>query len=509
MNIKTSSENIGINRIILKKEESFMVESDEIVPDIKPDVLNIISNNGTVCIYKKDIQNGKAKIDGAINIYSLYVADDQMASVRGINSCLNFTKSIDIDDIKEDMQLECQIYIKTINSRILNGRKINFQITLGINLSIYSNESIEIIDNIEDVNDIQKLNKIYNINSLIGKGTTNTYAKETIKIDKDDNVLEIVKVKTKITNQEIKISYNKVLAKANFEVKIVFLTDDNRVSSVSATVPITGFIDIQNINENNICDIAYQLKNLNIKPNNVEEHSINMDAEIEINCFAYNNRDIEIIQDMYSPTRELKYNQSNIKILKNKRNLKQVCNIRSQEKIVEIGKNKIYDVEVVPTILRKDIVEGRISYDGELSLNFLFANGDERGINCKSITKPFNFNVADDCIKNDTKVETSISILNQDFIVMPDESIDTRIDLEFNLKILNMEDINIINEISEMNERNNEKYSIVIYYTKIGDTLWNIAKRFGSTVEMISSTNDIEIDKKIMPGEQLFIPRFI
>lgn len=30
-----------------------MVEEDCIVPDVKPDILNIISNSGIVCIYKK------------------------------------------------------------------------------------------------------------------------------------------------------------------------------------------------------------------------------------------------------------------------------------------------------------------------------------------------------------------------------------------------------------------------------------------------------------------------
>ena len=43
-----------------------------------------------------------------------------------------------------------------------------------------------------------------------------------------------------------------------------------------------------------------------------------------------------------------------------------------------------------------------------------------------------------------------------------------------------------------MGEREEQDYSIVIYIVKKGDTLWNIAKEFGSTVDDIVKANAIE-----------------
>lgn len=37
-----------------------------------------------------------------------------------------------------------------------------------------------------------------------------------------------------------------------------------------------------NVSEDNICDMNYELKNLVLKPNNKEDHSIYVEAEIEI-----------------------------------------------------------------------------------------------------------------------------------------------------------------------------------------------------------------------------------
>ena len=507
MSVKMSKENICINQIVGQKDESFIVEGDEIVPDIKPDVLNIISSNGIACVYKKEIQDGKVKVDGCVYIYTIYVADDETSSIKCINSCLDFSKFIDIANINSNMQLESLVEVKSISCKILNGRKINLQANLRVKTRVYSNETIEAINDILDIDDVQRLDKTYAINSLLGGGTTKVYAKDTVQISSEDDLSDIAKVKLGISNRETKVSYNKVLVKADADIRIMYVTEDNRIGTVDTKIPVMGFIDIQDVNENNLCEVNYELKNIVIKPNSIEDHSIYIEAELEISCNVYENREINMIQDLYSPSCNLEYSQKNISIMQNKREIRQTCNIRKQENINEIGKNRIVDVEVNPVIISSQIAEGRVSYEGEVNLTFLFEDSDGHRINSKMIVEPFSFNVADGNVDSRTKIDTSINVTMQDFIVMPDESIDIKIDLEFNLVVSNTENINVINDIEKTEDRNYERSSVVIYYTKAGDTLWNIAKRFGSTIDNIVRVNNVENVETVAPGEQLFIPR--
>ena len=68
---------------------------------------------------------------------------------------------------------------------------------------------------------------------------------------------------------------------------------------------------------------------------------------------------------------------------------------------------------------------------------------------------------------------------------------------------------NLINSVEEDGEREEEDYSIIIYIVKKGDTLWNIAKEFGSTVYDIVKANAIENPDVIQIGEKLYIPKFV
>ena len=45
MNIETKKDKLCINQIIGTKNESFEVEGDAIIPDIKPDILKVINTS--------------------------------------------------------------------------------------------------------------------------------------------------------------------------------------------------------------------------------------------------------------------------------------------------------------------------------------------------------------------------------------------------------------------------------------------------------------------------------
>lgn len=509
MNIEVQKNNLCINQIIGQKTENIIVEGDIIIPDIKPDILNAIITNGTVCIYKKEVLDGKIKIDGCINSTIMYLADNEESSIRGVSSNIDFSISIDIEKAKTGMQLECETILKSMECKVLNGRKVSIKSILEVNAKVSFNEEIEFIENITNIKDIQKLNKRFNMNSLLGVGQTKAFAKDTLAIDGIDNLAEILKTNVDIINKETKISYNKILIKADVAVKIMYLTEDNRINCVKSKIPVIGFVDIQNVSEDNMCDVKYDLKNLLIKPNNVEEHSIYIEAEVEMECKVYENKDVDLIEDIYSPSVELKSECNKIKTMQDKRRLQDVCNIRQKEVIEEMRNEKIYDADVKVNIQNENVMNDRIIFEGEIEINFIFSSTKTGGIDSKKIVLPFNHNMDAEGITKDCKMHTMTEVVLQDFIIMPDESIDIKIDLNFSLDIFRNVDINLINNIEVQEKNDQEFHSIIIYYVKPGDTIWQIAKKFKSTVADISKMNGIEDENTINVGEQLFIPRYV
>lgn len=504
--METSKENICINQIIGQKSENIIVEGDCIIPDIKPDILSVINISGNICIYKKEVVDGKIRMDGAINVYIMYLADSERSNVRSVNTTIDFSHIVNMDRIKSGMNLESKVNLKSIDCKVLNGRKVSIKALIDGEFKVSSNEKVEFIKQVDNVKNLQILNETIEVNSLLGEGNTKVYAKETIMIDNTDNLMDIMKSNIRILNKETKISYNKVLAKADLAIAIMYLTEDNRLNEVKTLIPIMGFIDMQNVNDDNICDVNYEIKNIIIKPNGVDEHSIYVEIEVEINCLVYENKRFDLIEDLYSPYEEINTTSRNIQVMQNRKNFQNICNIREKQIIDELQGRQLYNVEVTPVIIRENRLNDKIIYEGEVELKLMYGANNSSGLDIKIQKLQFNHTVDANEIPANAAINTNMEIINQDFLVMPDNAIEMKIDLLFNVDVSNPTNLNVIEDVEIGEMQKEDTYSIVVYFVKAGDSLWKIAKKFKSTVRDIAAVNDITDVDKIMVGQQLYIP---
>lgn len=508
MVIETIKENLCVNKMIATKKEILLVEGDMIVPDSKPDILNTICTSGVVCVYKKEILDDKVRIDGAINTYIMYLADDEKDKVRGINTTVDFSETINVLGCKEGMSERIETKLKQVECKVINGRKIGIKATLEVVIRIYSNEEVEIVNDIQNMNDIRILKENLKVNSLVGMGDTKIYAKDTIAINQEDNIAEILKNNICICDKDIKISYNKILTKAEANIKIMYLTEDDRVNCITAKIPVVGFIDIPNVTEENTSDVDYEIRNLIIKLNPAEEHSIYIEIEVGVKAFVYEEKQINLIQDLYSPCENLEFDRKKIVTMTNKRNRKEMKQIREKVIIEQAENERILDVDAIPIIEKENRLNNRIIYEGNIELNFVMENSNSQ-MRTRVAKIPFEHIVEDVENSENTNSEMDIEVANQDFIIQDGGAVTSSIDLMMNQNSYQNTNLNLMNEIQANGEREEQDYSIIMYIVKKGDTLWKIAKQFGSTIDDIVRVNGIEDANKILVGQKIFIPRYV
>lgn len=181
-----------------------------------------------MCIYKKEILEGKIRLDGNVDIYLMYLADGEGKNTRAFNANIDFTEILDFQGVESGMTLDENIIIKKIECKVLNGRKVSFKVLLELDAKVFLNENEEMIKEVKGVDDIQSQIVSLKMNSLVGQNFTKTSAKETIIVDSTDNLEEILSVDFNIINKDTKISYNKILAKADIEMRILYLTDERK-----------------------------------------------------------------------------------------------------------------------------------------------------------------------------------------------------------------------------------------------------------------------------------------
>lgn len=505
MAVETARDKIKLNQIVGQKQEIITVDGDAIVNDVKPDVLKIINTNGTICIQKRETLNGKVKLEGCVNTYIIYLADDENGSIRTINTSLDVSATIDMDNCKEGHTLEENLCIKGFETKILNSRKVHIKAFIEANLKVFSSEDIEAVVDIKDEEDIQMLNSSKNLMSLIGENTGKCVLKDAIGINAEDDLAEIMRVNFAISDMETKTSYNKVLIKANANVSIMYLTEDNKISNVSGQIPIMGFIDMPNVTDTAECIAKIKIRNLELKPNNIEEHSIYVEADLDLFCRAFENKQINVIEDVYSTVNNIELKRSNVRATTMQNRVRDTFKINHTFTTPELMYGRILGGNVNPIVENTEVKDGRIKYTGKLEAEFFVNN--ENMVNGVNVSAPFDFDLTSESIRKDSQFETQINITGQK-VYNTDDGVVLEVELEVILLLQNSEELNFIQDIGVTEDTKPDPYSMIIYFVKPGDTLWKIAKQFKSKVEDIARINEIEDENKIYAGQQLYIPKF-
>ena len=491
-------DKIKIMELSNSTKKEFDINQSYIIPDIKSDIIKVTNTSGNVFIEKEEIQNDRIKIEGSILALSLYL--DGEGNNNSLDLEMPFSEFINIDNIEREItndDYETEIMINKLELKIINERKVELNANVISKVRIYSENEADIVKEINDENNkIEKKEKNVVLENLIGKGKTRCYLKENVKITDVEKVINIVSLNYSLENIDTKISYNKVLAKSDVMLEILYRNEENRINRATATFPIMGFIDIQDVSDNNECKLKNQLRNIKMSINN--DSTLNLEMEFEYKCYVYEQINTNIIDDMYGIKKSYNYKKSKIQL--NDMSLEKVTTKNINEKVLIDNINQLYDSNVSVLITNKYNQDGLDKYVGTLEVNYIYNTFDSNSI--ESMIQKFDFDFE---VEENTEIQINISSKN--FIILPDSSVDSKIELNVEKVANDTRCIEVIDDIEEVEEEARESYSIIIYFVQKGDSLWKIAKKFRSTVEQIAEINDIENVDVIDVGQKLYIPR--
>ena len=242
-------QKIKIKRKVMELEKETEVKTDIIVPDIKPDMVAIKTTNANTYICKEEVSTGKLRADGRIDGYVTYLSES--GESRSLEITLDYIENIDDDKIKDNFTSKTKVTIKEIDSKILNERKICVTAKVKIEAGIFEKEEVEYIKAIENEKFEIKEEK-YKIKKIVGDNKAVASVKEFLETENQVPISEIIKVEADLDKIENKISFNKVLSKADLNLRVTYQTEDSKEGSVSGTFPITSFIDMENVKDTQI-----------------------------------------------------------------------------------------------------------------------------------------------------------------------------------------------------------------------------------------------------------------
>lgn len=505
MTVNVDKKMVSLNKSIARGTEVTWVEQDILVPDSKPDVMKIIQVEAVPFIGNAETIDGGIRVSGETTYYIIYreMNDDK---THGISMTYPFSKTINVPDAKKSMNTRVTVTTRNLIYSLPNERKVSIKSELVFKYVVRDKSDIELIQGMKEGIDIEAKTSQDTFYNVIDVKNEVIDAKEDIIIpDTTPQIGEILQVSTNISNTDYKVSYNKILVKGDVNLEILYLEANNIDNGViyNTSIPFTGMIEFENIKEDYRFDISYNLRNLEITLG--ENGIINVSMEVNVDAIMFEENKVEYVNDFYSTKNKLNYDKTEVAVIKNKELIEKQITLKENIGSID-DNNKIISYKIDTNHLNTKITGNNLYVDGPLKITVVFQNNDNKMLESKTfdLLVNSNLNLGKEIDEKNTNID--ITVLNKS-VLLQNGNVEADVVLNVALDVQNVDKVIVIGNIEEESINPDEFDSMYMYIVKKGDTLWDIAKKYKTTVDKIANINNIVDENKIDIGQKLLIIR--
>ena len=511
MEYQLENENCFVCEKVFEGNSEQAVDLDFSLPDYCPDIERILKCRICPSVMSKNISGDRLDVDG-VAVIRLYYLDSKKQAVRLCEHTSPFSCSFNIKSSAQDLTAVVKVKTEYLNCRALTPRRLDIHGAFSVCVSIYAKSQQDYCTSI-NAPDVQQKKHSELISCLSGIGQQQFSISEVLDIGQGKGLPEsILRSEFSIDIESAKALSDKVMLKGEAILHLLYITDIETGSQDTMTfnIPYTQVIDVQGISDISQNDIKLEVMNYDVSLKSEYDESstlVTLDAKICATVFAYNEKNIDVIDDAYSTEYELELTEKNCRFSHISPMPDSDFSVKQEVKTGDNGITKIIDTwcDSINSICTND--GNSLSAKGKINCCILALDKDSIPFYAE---RPLEFAFKPDFPQSSGDVSADIDILckSLSFRITGDNTVELKADLKIKGFITESKTNRCIISASADEEKprvKDKNAALTLYYTDEGEALWNIAEKYCTSVEAIQIENELT-DDIIQAHSMILIP---
>lgn len=492
-------ENVGTDTV------KVTVETD--IP-ILEETEKILQSHAVAYAEKCEVQTGRIAVDGTVFFYVL--CQNAEGEVKRYEEKKSFSEMINFQGAEQGMQVLNHIDVLKTDIRLL-GNKINGKAEVGVSVEGCFLKEQEYVEALLSDGMEQKQNTLSFMRSC-GMYQRRFEICEQAELSRDNpSVLEILRVDGKITPVSYKAINHKAVLQGDLDVVILYTDADTfQICTAAVSIPFTEIFEVEGLEEDWVFLYNMLSENIDFR---VESDERGEARVIHLTCHArcdarmYVPQTATFVTDCYGIGKQLDTVRDDVTVFLNAGSMNGQIGIKGQIEIGEFPQiGQVYFVSASPKADSTSFEKGRCTVQGTVKISVYYIT-DEEETKLAVLTKEMPFCESFPCDGEATPV-FYMRASGMSYTLNGDYVIDIRGNIEFYGLLLQKENLQIIRAVSIEEEMKNDSLaSVTVCFAQNGESLWDIAKRYSTSVQAIADIN--EISETANPsGKRLIVPKY-
>ncbi len=499
---QTNTVTSGKRHIIKTIEQP--IETEILIPEYCPDIVKVLCCSITPRLLTKSTIGNALTAEGYADISVMFSGENGVISSAFTK--YNFSKTVDIDESLSSIQ----IYLRQgkCSARETSPRRIEIRGSVIIEISGLNIETKTVLLDVDDT-DLEMLRK------TVPATTDISLNEKILNIDEElylsqgmPEIKYILRYDAVPTVNECKIISEKAVVKGTLNINVLYCSNEDRPVCFKDSIQYSQILDIDSNGEECSADAKADICSIDLRPiTNTDgmTTTITVNAMINLSVSTYCESEIPIILDAYSTT-----NDSNV-VLDNLYTRKRIDTVSERlmlKKQFNFDNDQLLSViDMWPIINNYDVKfeSGEMIVSGDINVNVL-AETDSGTV--QFFEKQFDFEYKR---KINSEVatlssETSLYVVDASYTVLSGGSkLDVQVEIFVLSNIYENNNISFVVDLELLDKKTKSDDAIVVYFSDVGENLWDISKRFSASLSNVKNENNLTEDE-IKTSTMLIIP---
>lgn len=507
-----------------KAESQITLDDDYNVPDYRPDIIRMIRQQGEIKLDEVKPTPGAVWVKGKLVFRVLYRSDQENGKISCLKGELPFQEKINIEGMTEYEPVRVNGEIEDLTVGVIHSRKLNLRAIVVLHATVEAAEVQKITTGVEWEEACKQRQKEMEISELLFvKHDTCRQRNEIVLPSSKPNIREILWKSIELRNVGSRLDGEGIHLSGEVQISVLYQEEEepDRIQWYETTLPLdcNAEIDLERgRQEQNVfykIQIDHVSKELEVKPDyDGEERMLVLDMLIHTYVRAWQERPIQILEDVYSLEKKLEPTWKTVMLERLLIKNDALCKVTEQVELEE-NQEKILQIcscEGNAYIDRVEQRENGIFVEGTLEVHILYITTDDQmPVGASSNLYPFEQLIELPQTKLPVHIEQECNIVQLSAAMLDQERAEVKAVIGVNVLAFVQEMVESIEEIKEEAfdmEELMQMPGVVGYVVNKGDTLWNIAKTYHTTVETIMEINQRK-NEELQIGDKLLIVKGI
>ena len=514
MEFNQTQMNVSVTKSLKTVQNT--LETDLNVPDTRQDVDKLIETRGEVVLLESEGLVDKIRLSGELNVHILYAM--QGGGISYFSHSFPFEEEIYMEGVLPEDTIKAEGELEDLTLAIINSRKLAVKSLMAFHIRSIDVDMIEGAEEVVGEDGVQVLRKAQRMTGLVVNKKDMVRLKDEVTIPANKpNVAEVLWERLSIRNPEIRLGKETISIRGELLFFILYKGEEENIpyQNMEWELPFQTDLPCRECDAGMIDNIKMKLggSQVDVKPDvDGEQRIISIECALDLDVRIYEEKEINFIVDLYAPMKkwdliETDFTFENLLIRNNSRT-------RINRAVQIEGKGsallQICHADGTVKIDETEYTDNGIQVEGVLAIAVLYISGDDRyPINSFNTMVPFSHFIEAPGLKKEDIYELTGSIEQLTAVMIDSNEIEVKAEISLDTIAFQRQTGKAIVDAKELpfdEEAFSKLPGMVVYIVKKGDTLWNIAKKYDTTVQHLVEMNDLE-SEEVRGGERIFIAK--